>query len=319
MGLAGGTLSYKDQTDAESPGQVGAVLGGPGLFAGDRRKRQARRRHRRGGGNHRAGAGRTRRKAERERLAQSEAGFATTRPGCASSTCWAGKPRSSLDADAILAMTTRMVGEHLGVSICAYADMDADEDGFTIRGDWCAPGSPSIRGSLPPRRLRHAGSGELHAGQPLIINDNREELPPEAAATFQAIGISATICMPLVKEGRLTALMAIHDRAPRMDSQRTGADRRSDRTVLGAYRARRVVGVVRASENQFRTLAQAMPNHVWTAPPGWHARLVQQPGLRISGPSPARWTAGLGRHGPSRGYRPPRAALVRGAGHRRGL
>jgi hypothetical protein len=29
-----------------------------------------------------------------------------------------------------------MVGEYLGVSSCAYADMDPDQDGFTIRGDW---------------------------------------------------------------------------------------------------------------------------------------------------------------------------------------
>ncbi|MFW8406367.1 hypothetical protein ACOIDM_28955, partial [Klebsiella pneumoniae] len=48
------------------------------------------------------------------------------------------------DADEILATTTRMVGEHLNVSICAYADMDEDQDGFTIRGDWSAPGSASI-------------------------------------------------------------------------------------------------------------------------------------------------------------------------------
>jgi GAF domain-containing protein len=35
-------------------------------------------------------------------------------------------------------------------------------------------------------------------------------IAPEEAATFQCIGIGATICMPLVKQGRLTALMAIH-------------------------------------------------------------------------------------------------------------
>ena len=37
---------------------------------------------------------------------------------------------ASPDADEILRVTTRMVGEELGVSICAYAGMDADQDGF---------------------------------------------------------------------------------------------------------------------------------------------------------------------------------------------
>jgi signal transduction histidine kinase/CheY-like chemotaxis protein len=119
---------------------------------------------------------------------------------------------SSQDADAILAISTRMVGEYLTVSNCAYADMDADQDGFSIRGDWSAPGSPSIVGHYSLADFGRKAVTELSAGRPLIINDNLEELAPEAAAAFQKIGIGATICMPLVKAGRLTALMAIHNR-----------------------------------------------------------------------------------------------------------
>jgi signal transduction histidine kinase len=120
----------------------------------------------------------------------------------------------STEADEILATTTRMVAEHLGLSNCAYADMDPDEDGFTIRGDWAAEGSPSIVGHYSLADFGRRAVEYLGAGRPLIINDNLAELPPEEAATFQAIGIGATICMPLVKDGRLTALMAIHDRVP---------------------------------------------------------------------------------------------------------
>ena len=119
------------------------------------------------------------------------------------------------DADAILAVTTRMVAEHLNLSNCAYADMDADEDGFTIRGDWAAPGSPSIVGHYRLADFGQLAVQELGAGRPLIVNDNLQELAPEEAKTFQDIGIAATICMPLVKGGKLTALMAIHDRTPR--------------------------------------------------------------------------------------------------------
>ena len=45
----------------------------------------------------------------------------------------------STNADEILAITTRLTAGHLGLSNCAYADMDEDEDGFTIRGNWHAP------------------------------------------------------------------------------------------------------------------------------------------------------------------------------------
>ncbi|MHA6492782.1 PAS domain-containing protein [Pseudomonas borbori] len=122
----------------------------------------------------------------------------------------------SMDADAILLTTTRMLGQHLGVAVCAYADMDPDQDGFTIRGDWAAPGSSSIVGHYSLAAFGKLAVKNLQAGLPLVLDDNRTQLPPEEAATFLGIGLAATICLPLVKEGRLTALMAIHDKVPRV-------------------------------------------------------------------------------------------------------
>ncbi|WP_336355467.1 response regulator [Pseudomonas granadensis] len=126
---------------------------------------------------------------------------------------------NATDAQDILATSTRLMVEQLQLSNCAYADMDADEDGFTIRGDYAAPGSPSIVGHYQLRDFGKKAVTLLRAGKPLVIHDNRSELPPEESATFQAIGITATICMPLIKQGRLTALMAIHDKAPRVWSE----------------------------------------------------------------------------------------------------
>ena len=116
------------------------------------------------------------------------------------------------EADEILRITTRMTGEYLGVTSCAYADMDADEDGFTIRGDWAAEGAQHIVGHYSLADFGALAVERLSAGLPLIISDNLAEIAPHEAATFQAIGIGATICMPLVKDGRLTALMAVHHR-----------------------------------------------------------------------------------------------------------
>lgn len=171
-------------------------------------------------------------------------------------------------ADDILAETTRRVGEHLNVSICAYADMDDDEDGFAIRGDWAAPGSGSIVGRYRLADFGKLAVRNLGAGLPLVINDSLAELEPQEAATFRNIGIAATICMPLVKRGKLTALMAIHDKAPRIWSQ-------AELSLLSAVTERSWAHVervgaeaeVRASEETFRTLARAMPNQVWTARP----------------------------------------------------
>jgi PAS domain S-box-containing protein len=116
----------------------------------------------------------------------------------------------------IMTTTARILGEHLRVSLCAYADMDEDQDGFTIRGDWAAPGSRSIVGRYKLADFGKLAVSNLSVGLPLVINDNLQELAPDEAATFRNIGIAATICMPLVKAGRLTALMAVHSAGPRI-------------------------------------------------------------------------------------------------------
>ena len=126
---------------------------------------------------------------------------------------------ASGDPQEALATVTRLTGEHLGLSACAYADMDGDANGFTIRGDWHAQGIPSIVGHYSLTDFGELAVAELSAGRPLIVNDIPAELGADAARTFGSIGASATICIPLVKNGRLTALMAVHHRAPHVWSE----------------------------------------------------------------------------------------------------
>ncbi len=118
------------------------------------------------------------------------------------------------DADSVMAVTTRMLGQHLGGSDCAYADMEADEDMFNIRGDWHAAHAPSIVGRYSLASFGTLAVASLKAGHPLVIDD-AHQLGEDGARAFLDIGVQATICMPFLKEGRLTALMAIHDSAPR--------------------------------------------------------------------------------------------------------
>jgi PAS domain S-box-containing protein len=200
-----------------------------------------------------------------------------------------------VDADAILARTTRMVGEHMGVDICAYADMDADQDGFTIRGDWSAPGSPSIVGHYSLAAFGKLAVKELGAGRPLVVNDNWAELAPEEAATFQAIGIAATICMPLVKEGRLTALMAVHTKEPHDWTANELALIREVTERSWAHVERvRAEAELRASEEQFRILARAMPNHAWMGGPDgrltwFNERVYAYSGVQAGGLEGSAW------------------------------
>lgn len=187
----------------------------------------------------------------------------------------------SKDADEILAITTRLTAQYLGLSNCAYADMDEDEDGFTIRGNWHAPGSPSILGHYSLADFGTLAVQELGAGRPLIINDNLAEIAPEEAKTFQDIGIAATICMPLVKGGRLIALMAIHDKVPHRwtDFELDVIRQVTERSWAHVERVR-ADAELRASNERFKAAIQATNGVLWTndaegrmvgEQPGWAA------------------------------------------------
>ena len=119
------------------------------------------------------------------------------------------------DANTIVAIATRMVGEHFQLSGCAYADMDYDEDRFTVRGDWTAAGAGGIVGRYRLADLGPLAVEKLRAGKPLIVEDFAHEPGSQQETAFQNIGIAAAFCMPLVREGRLTALMVLYDKAPR--------------------------------------------------------------------------------------------------------
>ena len=116
----------------------------------------------------------------------------------------------------ILATTMGLTADYLKVTHCAYADMEPDEDAFFIRDNWTAPGAASIVGAYRLSDFGQMAVSRLRAGQPLVINDRAKDLLPDAAATFAAMDIAATICLPLIKGGRLTALLAVHDQRPRV-------------------------------------------------------------------------------------------------------
>jgi PAS domain S-box-containing protein len=122
-------------------------------------------------------------------------------------------------ADALEAMraATEMLGITLRASRCAYADVAADGDRFHIRSDFNAPGVASSVGDYSLDLFGPRAATEMRAGITLVVHDVLTELEPgEGREMFQTIGINAIICCPLIKDGRLTAMMAIHQDHPRI-------------------------------------------------------------------------------------------------------
>ncbi len=123
--------------------------------------------------------------------------------------------REVIEPDEVLPVALRMLGEHLGTTRCQYADVDPDEEGITIPHDW-TDGVPNMVG-----RYRLSDFGEGVAGPlrseagPLIITDVDADLPAKDAATLSSLGIKAFVACSLIRQGRLRALMSVHQDVPR--------------------------------------------------------------------------------------------------------
>lgn len=123
--------------------------------------------------------------------------------------------RPLVDAVEVMAVTTRLLGEHLGATRCAYADVEIDNDRFTIRSDW-SPGAPSSVGVYSLDLFGRRATADLRNGRHLVVCDVDEELGDDnGGRMFNAIGIKAIVCAGLVKSGRLLAMMAVHQSVPR--------------------------------------------------------------------------------------------------------
>jgi GAF domain-containing protein len=123
--------------------------------------------------------------------------------------------RDSVDASAMMKLTVRMLGEHLKVNWCAYANVEADNDQFTILDDWTDEGLSRI-GTYRLHRFGPRVTADLRAGRAVIIDDaDRQFAAGEELEASQKSGIKALICYPHVSAGRLLAMMAVFQTSPR--------------------------------------------------------------------------------------------------------
>ena len=120
------------------------------------------------------------------------------------------------DPDEVMATTARMLGEHVGADRCAYAEVDADEDHFRITGDY-TNGVPSIVGRFAMSQFGAEALRLSRENKPYVVNDAEEDGRVRGGdlAAYRQTCIRAVISVPLHKEGRFVAGMAVHQKTPR--------------------------------------------------------------------------------------------------------
>ena len=179
--------------------------------------------------------------------------------------------RDAAEPSEIMAGACRILGETLGVSRVGFAVAGGD-DTVHLSGNWQLPEAAILPGSID---LRAFGDfiDDLKAGAAVAIEDVRlDRRTAHAAASLAALDSLAFVDLPVIEDGRLVALVYVNSAQARDWSLDDVALVRevAERTRTASERLRNA-GALAASEAQFRTIANAMPQMVWsTLPDGFH-------------------------------------------------
>ncbi|RYD34679.1 MAG: PAS domain S-box protein, partial [Verrucomicrobiaceae bacterium] len=180
----------------------------------------------------------------------------------------------------ILNTTVDLLRGFLKASRCAYATVEPKTGYFSILND-STDNCETTVGEYELSLFGPRAEEKMRAGRTLVVRHVDAEIPPgEGGDSFRAIRIQAIICCPLLKHGRLRAMMAVHQTEPRdwtemevklvetvvercwallerkrVESELTGATSRAEAAALAAEEA----------ADRFRLLGEVVSLQVWTA------------------------------------------------------
>ncbi len=172
------------------------------------------------------------------------------------------------DAEEITAAAAALLGRYMGVDRCAYAEIDVDEKGFAITGDYTRDVA-SIVGRYSLKQFDTDLVKSLRAGE-AYVQEDIDMLPAESEGieTFRQMDIRALVCVPLHKADRLVAAMAVHQATPRRwTDEEINLVRLVAARCWEAIERARVARNLRESEERFRQMANSMPQLAWMAWP----------------------------------------------------
>lgn len=114
--------------------------------------------------------------------------------------------------------TAQLLAEFLNADRCAYARIELDpQEVFVITGDYTRD-VPSIVGRWPVRSFGQECERLMRCNLPFVVHDTEKDPRISSAdmLAYRATTIRSVICVPLHKDGQLTASMAVHQASPRV-------------------------------------------------------------------------------------------------------
>ncbi|WP_420456768.1 chemotaxis protein CheB [Rubrivirga sp.] len=176
--------------------------------------------------------------------------------------------RSLSDPVEVQAEAARALGEYLGASRVHYAEVEPDGLHAAVARDYAR--------TVPDRSGRYSLAdfsfliAEARAGRTLVVSDVAadDRLSPAEREQYAGLPVSALVVVPLVKDGHLVALFAVHHDAPHdwTDAEAALVEETAERT-WGAVERARAEAALRQSEERLRQVAETVPDVLFRADP----------------------------------------------------
>jgi len=129
----------------------------------------------------------------------------------------ADRLRELRSPDEVVAAASENLGLHLNAARVQYCEVDDERGVFTVRGGWLRPGVPGLSNAI--RRLDDFGPGvvdQLRAGQAMVVHDILlDPFTADYRAAYAELGVRANMAVALVKGGRISAILSVHDTVAR--------------------------------------------------------------------------------------------------------
>ncbi|WP_164549669.1 GAF domain-containing protein [Altericroceibacterium xinjiangense] len=177
------------------------------------------------------------------------------------------RTRRETNTDTILTATAEMLGEQLGLARVTYGEIDEAQTSMTVMHAW-GDNVPDAGGKYPLAMFGAEVLASHFAGQTFVTEDASTDprMGPDGRTFAAQIECKGAVTIPLIKGGRMTALLSVQDTRPRRwsDGELRLLEEVAERT-WGALERGRTEARLRESEAQLRLLADTMAQLAWIA------------------------------------------------------
>jgi PAS domain S-box-containing protein len=201
---------------------------------------------------------------------------------------------SSVDAIGIAAS---LLGEELAVERVMYGEVDDERNTFYVPRDWKRHGASNLSGNtFPIAAFGEDVAASGRAGEVIAITDVRED--PRTIACQQAyltaMGVTASLLVPLVKSGRLVSFLALgHEHPHRWSEAEIALARSMSERLWTAVDLARAHEALRIERDRSQLILDSIAEGFVLIGADWTVLQANAEGLRLANRTPEQV---IGRH-----------------------